>query len=188
MKKNGFTLVELLASLTILGILMAVTVPNVVGILTQNKEKTYNEDAKKMISTAKYKMAGNNGVVRPGNNNCILMSLGYLDNSEYENPPNGGKYLREQSFVVIKRVGKRYEYYVRLAEEMTDDDHTLFGIDVTTETALEKGVEAKELYSISNVNVELSSLDTYYIKDACGCNTVTGGYYKVERKLDFNKE
>lgn len=184
MKKNGFTLIELLASLTILGILMAVTVPNVVGILTQNKEKTYNEDAKKMISTAKYKMAGNDGVVRPGNNNCILMSLGYLDNSEYENPPNGGKYLRDQSFVVIKRVGKRYEYYVRLTEKMTDN--TLFGIDVTTETALEEGVEAKKLESISNVNVELSSLDNHYIKSICGCNAVTGGYYKEEKQLHFD--
>lgn len=183
MKKNGFTLVELLASLTILGILMAVTVPNVVGILTQNREKTYNEDAKKMISTAKYKMAGNNGVVRPGNNNCILMSLGYLDNSEYENPPNGGKYLRDQSFVVIKRVGKRYQYYVRLVEEMPDDYGSYFGIDVVEEATLEKGVEAKELSSISDVNVELDSLDTTYVKNACGCNAVTGGYYKEERQL-----
>ena len=185
MKKNGFTLVELLASLTILGILMAVTVPNVVGILTQNREKTYNEDAKKMISTARYKMAGNNGVVRPGSNNCIVMSLGYLDNSEYENPPNGGKYLRDQSFVVIKRVGKRYEYYVRLVEEMTDDDETLFGIDVVDEATLEKGVEAKELSAISDVNVEFADLDKNYIKNVCHCSNVTGGYYKEEKQLFF---
>ena len=185
MKRNGFTLVELLASLTILGILMAVTVPNVVGILTQNREITYNEDAKKMISAAKYKMAGNNGVVRPGNNNCIVMSLGYLDNDEFENPPNDGKYLRDQSFVVIKRVGKRYQYYVRIAEEMTDDGKTLFGIDVVDEDTLENGVEAKKLDYINNVNVEYSNLDKNYIKNACSCSEVSGGYYKEEKQLFF---
>ena len=45
--KKGFTLVELLATVVILGIIMIVAVPNVMGILTRNRSNTYLEDAKK---------------------------------------------------------------------------------------------------------------------------------------------
>ena len=38
LKNRGFTLVELLAMLVVLGILMAVTIPNITGILNQSKE------------------------------------------------------------------------------------------------------------------------------------------------------
>lgn len=189
MKRNGFTLVELLASLTILGILMAVTVPNVVGILNKNRETIYNEDARSMISIAKYKIAGNNnGVVKPALNQCVIMSLGYLDNGDYENPPNDGQYLREQSYVVVKKVAVRtgvyrYDFYARITEKL--DNGSLFGIDFTSEANLEDGVNATTLSSINNVNVENSSLDKNYFKTKCGCDVITASYFKIDKKLDY---
>ena len=47
-KKNGFTLVELLAMLTVLGILMVVTIPNISKILNNNRVNKYKMDAKKI--------------------------------------------------------------------------------------------------------------------------------------------
>ena len=187
MNKKGFTLVELLASLTILGLLMIVTVPNVVGILSQNREKIYNEDAKKMISTAKYKLAGtNNGVVKPALNQCVVMSLGFLDNGEYDNPPNEGEYLREQSYVVIKKVNGstsgtyRYDFSVRLVEKFNG---SLYGIDYSKESAVEKGVDAKKLSAINNVNVQ--NIDKNYFKNTCSCNDITASYFRIDEKLTY---
>lgn len=121
MKKNqkGFTLVELLAVMVILGIMMAIAMPNVTGILNKNRASTYVEDAKKLATTAEYKLRGSNtGLVKPGNGQCIVMNLAYLDNSEFEEPPYGGQYLKDQSYVVIKKNGDTYEYYVQLLEKL----------------------------------------------------------------------
>lgn len=181
MKKNGFTLVELLASLTILGVLMVVTVPNVVGILSQNRDKTYVEDAKKMISAAKYKFTGNNGIIKPGNGQCIVISLGYLDNAEFENPPNEGEYSKEQSYVVIKRTTNKYEFYARIVERLKDD--SLYGIEHTIENQLEDGVKAQKLTAISDVNV--ASIDKNYFQNTFSC-TVSSSYFKIDEQLNYN--
>ena len=41
LNKKGFTLIELIASMVILAMLMVVTVPNVIGILAQQKKNAY---------------------------------------------------------------------------------------------------------------------------------------------------
>ena len=72
MKNNkGFTLVELLAMLVVLGILMAITVPNISGILSQQKETAFIEDASKLINTAKMKMSTDREIRRSMARFCI---------------------------------------------------------------------------------------------------------------------
>ena len=53
MNNKGFTLVEILAMLVVLGILMVITIPNVTGILANNKFKVMKADADKTLDTAK---------------------------------------------------------------------------------------------------------------------------------------
>ncbi len=124
---KGFTLVELLGSMVILGLLMIMVVPNIVGILSKNKEKTYKEDAKKLVEVAKYKMSmKKDGVVPPiHSNQCVILGLGYLDNAEFANPPNGGCYDVTRSYVAVKLENHRYVYYVQLVEYF---DHKYTGV------------------------------------------------------------
>ena len=56
MNNKGFTLVELIGSMVILGLIMLLVVPNVVGLLNSSRETVYVEDAKKLVLIAKAKV------------------------------------------------------------------------------------------------------------------------------------
>ena len=123
---RGFTLVELLAMLVVLGILMGITIPNITGILNKSKENTVIGDANKMIDTAKIKISthktGYDKLPQLGDNECGVLSLDYLNsNEDISNGPNDGNYLSFDSYVVYKveSVGasKKYKYFVRLIEQ-----------------------------------------------------------------------
>ena len=117
--RKGFTLVELLAVVVILGLMMGIAIPNIMGIIKKQKQSTYLEDAKKMISRAEYMLRSTTKVQKPTNGNCIAMTLGYLDNGEFNNPPYGGAYFGTLSYVYIRNNAGHYEYWVQLYECQT---------------------------------------------------------------------
>ena len=118
MNRKGFTMIELLAALVILGLLMAVAAPNIMGVLNKNRNTTYVEDAQKLASRAEYVLRGDPKIDKPSSTTCIGFSLGYLDNSEFTNPPYGGAYYANASFVVVERKDGEYKYYVQLIENL----------------------------------------------------------------------
>ena len=54
MNKKGFTLVELLAVITVLGIISLIVVPNIMTLVDNGKKEQHVTDAKELISKAKY--------------------------------------------------------------------------------------------------------------------------------------
>ncbi len=134
MKNNkGFTLVELLASMAILAILMAITIPNIMGILSQNRNVTYIEDAEKLVSAAKYKYASSEFVNKKlANNQCYKMTLKYLNNGEFDDGPNGGIYHRDDSYVIIQKDGTgKTNYYVTIKEIKKKSNECIMHIPLT---------------------------------------------------------
>lgn len=141
--KKGFTLIELLATIVILGIIMVVAVPNVTGIIYKNRANTYVEDAKKMVTLADYAIRGNNNkIVKPAADHCIVFSLQYLDNAEFEEPPNGGDYQKNDSFVVVKKEGTKLVYYAQIVEKFKS---TYRGVSFTTSSSLNQEGAANKL-------------------------------------------
>ncbi len=138
--EKGFTLVELLAMLVVLGILMGVTIPNITGILSQSKNNQILEDATKMIETTKIKIAthstGYDKIPKISAGECIVLSLNYLnDNEDIGTGPNEGEYQDYDSYVVYTIEGKQRKYYVRLVEEVKGK---YSGIDEVESQVLEK--------------------------------------------------
>lgn len=119
--RKGFTLVELLAVVVILGLMMGIAIPNIMGIIKRQKQSTYLEDAKKMVSRAEYMLRSTTKIEKPKNNQCVAMTLGYLDNGEFNNPPYGGAYFSTLSYVVVKNYQGKYQYYVQLYECQTPE-------------------------------------------------------------------
>ena len=120
MKKNaGFTMIELLAAVVVLGILMMIAVPTVTDVLNDSKNKTYVDDSIRLISTFDNQMRKDNMMPVPAINCCIAMNLTYLDNNTFNDAPYDGEYDRLYSFVIAKRLTTyEYNYYVRLMEKL----------------------------------------------------------------------
>lgn len=117
MKKNGFTLVELLAMLVILGIVIAIAIPNISGMLQNQKLGMIKNDAVSMVEAAKMKASKERFMYKPKKNECVLFSLNYLnENDNIVKGPNGGEYDMFDSVVLYTRKGNKYVYYVRLVE------------------------------------------------------------------------
>ena len=137
-------MIELLATIVILGIIMIVAVPNVTGIIYRNRSNTYVEDAKKMVTLADYAIRGsNNNIVNPADGNCIAFSLHYLDNDEFEEPQkDGGGYQKNDSFVVVKKEGTKLVYYDQIVEEFKS---TYRRVRFTTSSSLNQEGAANKL-------------------------------------------
>ena len=147
MKNNkGFTLVELLAMLVVLAILMGIAIPNIVGMVSNQRLNVIRSDAIKMVDTAKIKMAKDKYIAKPKNNECVVFSLDYLnDNGNFDKGPNGGDYNQYDSFVLLTRVKAtgynsynvwEYKYYVRLLEKRKENEY--FGLKFIASDQIKK--------------------------------------------------
>lgn len=133
MNKKGFTLIELIAMMVVLGILMAIAIPNISGILKSNKESIQVEDINKMIETTKQTF--NNNVLNypKESGGCAILTLNAINTSDdFSKGVNDGLYEQDASYIIVKRmddtVKKTYEYiyYVRLVE-VKDGNYYVMG-------------------------------------------------------------
>lgn len=141
MKNKGFTLVELLVMLIVLSILIAISVPNIAGIISNNRKSIMLDDANRMLDNAKVRLNVNEDEYLPKENNaCTLLRLSALDrNDDFKSGPNGGEYDKNDSFVLITRLKSEteieYNYYLRLIEIK---DGKKYGINLASSTDVEK--------------------------------------------------
>lgn len=176
MKKNkGFTLIELLAVIVILGILAVFSIPMIMGLIEKSRNKVYITDAKKLITQAEYRIkASNTDIEKPDPGDCIAISLVYLDSDDFDSPPNGGKYVKENSFVIVKNNAGKLEYSATLVEKMKGGAYR--GIDLTSSAILQSGnalSRVKNFKESDLVYVE-DDLTNSYINSKLGKNYISG--------------
>ncbi len=181
MKKKGFTLVELLVMLVVLSILIGISVPNIAGIISNNRKSMMLDDANRMLDNAKVRLSVNESEYTPSIDNCVLLRLSILDrNDDFKSGPNGGVYDKNESFILIRRDQSsseiEYKYYLRLIEVKNEKN---YGINFASSTDVEKRNkkildEKVELNNIGNRKYNRKDFEKYkYSDETSFCASIT---------------
>lgn len=92
--QKGLTLIELLAVVVILGIISAIAVPSIGGLIDNTRKDAHVANAQQMISSAKLAVTGNTDL-RPTSTTDVFIPLKYLIDEGYIDDmedPDGGTY------------------------------------------------------------------------------------------------
>ncbi len=123
MNNKGFTLVELLGTLAILGIILLISIPSINNVVEKNKKLTFINDAKRFIALAEADARKNSykyNVYTLDNNCTTTVSFNEYEKnsiktSDLEKSPYDNKYLCD-SWVFVCQIDSRYYYIVYLTD------------------------------------------------------------------------
>ena len=131
--KKGFTLVELLGVLVVLGLISVIIVPKVIDSITTSKESAYQTQVETIENAAK-KYGISNDLLYPkeGEKKYIavkdLIAVGELSNKEIINPKTGNKM---NGYVLVEYNSGYQQYEYTYVEEI--DENTLGAMGPTYE-------------------------------------------------------
>ena len=133
MKKKGFTLIEILAVIIILGIVAIIAIPAVSSYITDSRNKTYKAHEATMEEAAKSLTVecidGKENCTLPNKDNSSEIYLSELIEKGFseklQNPQGEGYCNEELSYVRVVNKGKGYEYHSCLycGNYVTEDDN-----------------------------------------------------------------
>ena len=117
---RGFTIIELVATIAILLVIMAIAMPSITSLLGRTEEKISKEKEKAFISAAREYVSDNYNTVLPsGKTKCYvtlqtLYNKGYLSEKSYEDS-DGNQYSGDSYYVVYEYsngINDKYDYKI----------------------------------------------------------------------------
>ena len=110
--KSGFTLIELLAVIAIIALISMIAIPNIVGLSDGVRRDNMLDDAKKLISMAKYQVNKDYGIRVSASHRFNFDDLNV--NGDIKSDPDGGEYDKANSYVLYTNNGSEANYCVVL--------------------------------------------------------------------------
>lgn len=125
MNKKGFTLIEVLGVIILLGVLSMITVPVVRDLIKSSRDELYEEQIEQIENGLK-NWAHDNIFLLPEDNSVVTLSLGQLAQSGHvnykiENPKNN-KCFSTESELTITKYNNNYVYEVKDISNVDCDD------------------------------------------------------------------
>ena len=110
--KKGFTLIEVIAVIIILGIIMLVAVPAVSGNIISTRKARYSSDIKAFMETIQgnYTSKFYGPLVENDEIMVVPISESNLEKGDNESSPFG-RYIAGQCYVIIEKTNYSYKYY-----------------------------------------------------------------------------
>lgn len=126
MKSRGFTLVEVLGIIVVLGIIAVIATPVVQGTIEKNREKMFDVIMEQLTDSAKDWAAKNASQLPNDNNEYLDVSLGDLKTNgvlkiNVQNPKSNNVFS-DESFVRITRNNNNFTYEVYTYDLVTADE------------------------------------------------------------------
>lgn len=180
--KKGFTLVELLAVIVILGVLLMIAVPAVQNVIKKTKNNATQKQAELFIDAAK-KMA----IIDEATSDMVIYKLSDLDSDVDKNrftgmvvalKENGSYkyYIYLNDSVNKKTIGNNNDVFEFASEDKINENVTDGGNVFSEQTQIIQVKDKK--YSYSNTNNTLNPYHSYSVKEnvtvTVGDNTYTG--------------
>ncbi len=121
MNNKGFTLIEVLAVMVILGIVLMISVPNVSQYITRSRRSSYITDAKRYVEAARGEVETERMKIT-SKNTCYYIPRECIPVNKGQQSPFGDW---KGLYVVVTYDGKAHDYY------FTSTDTTGIGINLT---------------------------------------------------------
>ena len=194
--KTGFTLVELLSVIVLLGIISVIIIPNFTGILKSSKEDLYNNQIEVIKTSAKlWTLNEDNKIVLSENTSWpYLITLGDLQDSglldELKNPKDD-TYFSDSTLIYISVTDGNYTFTVdedsinASSNVITLNDERSYKVEINTsfmEPGYNASINGNDITSnverkIYKNGVEVSSIDTTKISN-----------YTIQYKVSYEGE
>lgn len=194
--KTGFTLVELLSVIVLLGIISVIIIPNFTGILKSSKEDLYNNQIEVIKTSAKlWTLNEDNKIVLSENTSWpYLITLGDLQDSglldELKNPKDD-TYFSDSTLIYISVTDGTYTFTVDEdsinagSNVITLNDERSYKVEINTsftEPGYNASINGNDITSnverkIYKNGVEVSSIDTTKISN-----------YTIQYKVSYEGE
>jgi type IV pilus assembly protein PilA len=144
--QRGLTLIELLAVVVILGIIAAIAVPSIGGLIENTKKDAHIANAQQMVSSARLAVNAGDVTLTPNQagtaetgsiNLATLVSKGYMETITNPSDKANG-YNTSTSLVNITKTGNAYTFTVTLVK--TGSNVTAYFTDANISTLTKTGV------------------------------------------------